>query len=58
MKELEALDTRDVPPTSHGVPLPTLFRDDVPGEPRDPGALLEAAPERSGDAVCVPRVVE
>jgi aspartyl-tRNA(Asn)/glutamyl-tRNA(Gln) amidotransferase subunit C len=58
VKELETLDTRDVPPTAHGVPLPPLFREDVPGEPRSTDALLAETPERSGDAVCVPRIVE
>src|SRR5262245_35845978 len=58
MAELNQLDTREVPPSSHGLPLPTSFRDDLPTEPADPDRLLAAAPERSGDAIVVPKVVE
>lgn len=58
VKELSSVDTRAVPPTSHGVPLPPLLRDDVAGEAHDPDRLLTAAPARTGDAVRVPRIVE
>jgi aspartyl-tRNA(Asn)/glutamyl-tRNA(Gln) amidotransferase subunit C len=58
VKELSAVDTRNVPPTSHGVPLPPLFREDIPAEASDPDRLLASTPQRSGDAVRVPKIVE
>lgn len=58
VRELSAVDTQDVPPTSHPVPLRSRMREDVPGEPRDPEVLLAAAAQSIEGAVCVPRIVE
>jgi aspartyl-tRNA(Asn)/glutamyl-tRNA(Gln) amidotransferase subunit C len=58
VRELSAVDTKDVPATSHPVPLASRMREDVAGEPRDPEKILAGAPERIGDAVAVPRIVE
>jgi aspartyl-tRNA(Asn)/glutamyl-tRNA(Gln) amidotransferase subunit C len=59
VKALSEVDVSNVEPTSHGVPLPPLFREDEPETERiDPERLLEGAPARSGGAVSVPKIVE
>src|SRR5262245_27958996 len=58
VRELASIDTKDVPPTSHPVPLRSRMREDESTEPRTADDLLAAAPARQGDAVRVPRIVE
>ena len=58
VKELKELDVSNVEPTSHGVPLPPVMRDDAAVEGIDPERLLEGVPSRAGDAVSVPKIVE
>lgn len=55
---LERVDTRDVPPTAHVVPLPTPLRADEPEPPLDPARALANAPESEGSAFVVPKVIE
>jgi aspartyl-tRNA(Asn)/glutamyl-tRNA(Gln) amidotransferase subunit C len=55
---LERVDTRDVPPTSHVIALATPLREDVAEPPIDPELALQNAPERSGSAFVVPKVIE
>jgi aspartyl-tRNA(Asn)/glutamyl-tRNA(Gln) amidotransferase subunit C len=55
---LSQVDTRDVPPTAHVVPLATPLRDDVPSAPLDPELALANAPEREGSSFVVPKVIE
>jgi aspartyl-tRNA(Asn)/glutamyl-tRNA(Gln) amidotransferase subunit C len=55
---LSRVDTRDVPPTAHVVPLATPLRDDVPSAPLDPEQALANAPEREGSSFVVPKVIE
>ena len=67
---LRALDTTGVEPTFHalrsdgtnrGAPLPfraTPLRDDRAAAPLDPDAAVANAPERSGSAFVVPKVLE
>ena len=55
---LSRVDTRDVPPTAHVVPLATPLRDDVPSAPLDPELALANAPEREGSSFVVPKVIE
>ena len=55
---LARVDTRDVPPTAHVVPLATPLRDDVPSAPLDPEQALANAPEREGSSFVVPKVIE
>jgi aspartyl-tRNA(Asn)/glutamyl-tRNA(Gln) amidotransferase subunit C len=55
---LSRVDTQGVPPTSHVVPLPTPLRPDVPEPPLDVELALANAPERSGSAFVVPKVIE
>lgn len=56
--QISALDTRDVLPTAHPVPVATPMREDVPGTPLDPEEALRNAPSRDGTAFRVPRVIE
>ncbi len=55
---LRELDTSEVPPTSHAIPLPTPMRDDRPETPIDPDLALANAPARRDDAFVVPRVID
>src|ERR1700722_8827431 len=55
---LQELDTTDVPPTSHSIPLTNVFRDDVAGPclPRD--AATRNAPEKRDGNFIVPQIME
>ena len=55
---LQELDTSAVDPTSHAIPLPTPMRDDVPATPMDAELAVSNAPERSGTAFVVPKVID
>ncbi len=55
---LSAVDTTDVEPTAHAIPLPTPLREDRALPPLDPELALANAPEREGFAFAVPRVIE
>ena len=56
--KLNELDTANVEPTSHAVPMVNVMRDDVeaPCLPRD--EALANAPDRSGEFFRVPRIIE
>lgn len=58
MKQLEALDTREVEPTSHVLNLENVFRKDEvkPSEVRD--EALSHAPLKDGKFFKVPKTVE
>ncbi|MCK6550328.1 Asp-tRNA(Asn)/Glu-tRNA(Gln) amidotransferase subunit GatC [Myxococcota bacterium] len=58
VRELEAVDVEGVEPTSHGVPLPTMLREDTPGHVLTTDDALASAPARVGDGVAVPKIVE
>ena len=55
---LDALETRDVPPTLHGFDLPTPLRADRAAPPLDPELAVANAPARQGTAFLVPKVLE
>src|SRR5687768_12294765 len=46
MRDLDSVDVSGVEPTSHGVPLPTAFREDVAGHVLETERALEGAPAR------------
>ena len=54
---LNELDTTDVPPTSHVLPLSNVFREDEVGEHLSPEEVLANAPEKEGQFFKVPRIV-
>ncbi len=55
--QLDALDTDDVPPTTHVLPVTTPFRVDAVDAHLDRDEALSQAPEHDGQAFAVPRVV-
>ena len=56
--QLQRIDTTDVPPTSHVLPLANVFREDEvrPSWPAE--AMLANAPDPDGDRFGVPRILE
>ena len=56
--KLRALDTRDVLPTSHAVPVTNVMRDDVPCPSLPQSDALANAPDRQGDLFRVPKIIE
>lgn len=58
VRAISALDLSAVPPTSHGMPLPTALREDTPAAPLARARALEGAPEPRADGFAVPKVVE
>ena len=58
VQTLSQVDTRDVEPTAHAIPLPTPLREDRASPPLDPELAVANAPEREGTAFVVPKVIE
>ncbi len=56
--KLRALDTRDVEPTSHAVPVTNVMRDDVERPSLAQEDMLANAPDRHRDMFRVPRIIE
>lgn len=58
MEKLNELDTKDIEPTSHVLPLSNVMRDDIPSPsiPRE-DALLNA-PDRTNKFYRVPKIIE
>lgn len=60
-EQLSELDTSEVEPTAHALPIHNVFRADEPGgtgEPLGPDGVLENAPERDGSFFKVPKVLD
>jgi aspartyl-tRNA(Asn)/glutamyl-tRNA(Gln) amidotransferase subunit C len=55
---LRALDTEQVEPTSHAVPMENVMREDEPAPSLPQEAMLANAPDRSADFFRVPRIIE
>lgn len=58
VRDLAEVDVTGVPPTAHGVPVPTRLRADEAGPTLSPDAALSSAPSRDGEAFSVPKVIE
>jgi aspartyl-tRNA(Asn)/glutamyl-tRNA(Gln) amidotransferase subunit C len=56
--KLRALDTANVPPTSHAVPMTNVMREDEPRPSLPQDEMLANAPERSGEFFRVPKIIE
>ena len=52
-----ALDTADVPPTSHPIPLSNVLRPDEPRPGLDRDAVMSMAPAEEGGRFLVPRIL-
>ena len=55
---LAAVETEGVEPTAHVLPLETPLREDRAALPMDPELAVLNAPERSGSAFVVPKVID
>ena len=56
--KLRALDTRDVEPTSHAVPVTNVMRDDVERPSLPVEDMLANEPDRYREMFRVPRIIE
>ncbi len=57
-QELQALDTDDVEPTSHTIPVANVFRKDEARPSLKPEDVIANAPQVDDSCFVVPRVVE
>ena len=55
--QLKCLDTNDVEPTAHPLPIRNVFRDDEVEPSLDPETALANAPQREGTFFRVPKVL-
>jgi aspartyl-tRNA(Asn)/glutamyl-tRNA(Gln) amidotransferase subunit C len=63
IEKMSALDTKNVPPTSHVLPLSNVWREDkvepsIPATLGSPQEILANAPEREGSLFKVKKVIE
>lgn len=56
--QLSEVDTTQVPPTAHALPVSNVFRLDEPHVPFGPDQALANAPRRDGDFFAVPKVLD
>lgn len=56
-RKLQNLDTENVPPTAHVLPLQNVFREDRVGEHMPVEKVLANAPDSQDDYFKVPRIV-
>lgn len=58
VEKLNALDTKDVVPSSHAMDLSNVFREDAVMESLKPEEALANAPSSARDSFRVPRIIE
>jgi len=58
VEQLNELDTTDVPPTAHALPVHNVFREDKPGVSLTPDQALANAPQRDASFFAVPKVLD
>lgn len=58
VEQLSEIDTTEVPPTAHALPVHNVFRPDEPKPSLAPDAVLANAPQRDGHFFAVPKVLE
>lgn len=58
MEKLNELDTKDIEPTSHVLPLNNVMRDDIPGQSIPRNDALKNAPEHTDKFYRVPKIIE
>lgn len=58
MDKLNELDTTNVPPTAHIIPIKNVFREDVVKESLPREEVLKNAPEKERGFFKVPRIIE
>lgn len=57
-EKLQQLDTENVEPTSHSIPVQNVFREDIAGPSLQAETAVANAPESADDYFVVPQVVE
>jgi len=57
-EQLEQLDTSQIAPTAHAADLTCLMREDVVKPSLPPEIAVANAPEREGECVAVPKIIE
>ncbi len=57
MDKLQELDTGEVAPMAHALPVHNVLAEDAPGESLPPARALANAPDRDGDFYKVPKVI-
>ena len=55
---LKKLDTKDIPPTSHAIPMKNVLREDKVIPFQNTQDILANAPEEEGGMFKVPRIIE
>ncbi len=55
---LNEVDTKDIQPTEHILPVSNVFRDDVVGTPLSNDVALSNAPDQENGCFKVPRVLD
>jgi aspartyl-tRNA(Asn)/glutamyl-tRNA(Gln) amidotransferase subunit C len=58
IETLRELDTSQIEPTSHPIPLPTPMREDLAEAPIDAELAVANAPESAESAFLVPKVID
>lgn len=58
VEQLNEVDTSDVPPTAHALPVQNVFRTDEPRRSLSPDQALANAPQREGSFFAVPKVLD
>ena len=58
VEKLRQVDTTDVPPTSHVLPLVNVMREDEERPSYPVNAMLANAPEQDGAQIRVPKILE
>lgn len=58
VESLNRLDTTDVPPTYHSVPVENVLREDKPHTSLDKAKVLAQAPEAEAGCFKVPKITE
>jgi len=58
VEQLNGLDTMDIEPTSHVLPITNVMRDDVPNRCLSSEEALQNAPDPAGKFYRVPKIIE
>lgn len=58
MDQLAEVDTTDVQPTAHALPIGNVFRPDTPQPSLTPDEALANSPQRDGHFFAVPKVLD
>ncbi len=58
IEQLNEVDTTDVQPTAHALPVHNVLREDEPRPGLVPDQALANAPQRDGDFFAVPKVLD